>query len=217
MVEKKIDASNYLALGLYAFAGFGLEILLLMVEVTLFEKISSKWSVFQHCFHWTITCVMWGIVVLGLVSYSKKKYDFDIFSFRDVLNCKQWIRAVLIVIVAIIVISVVNGGIKPVTEFKNLAGVKFTFQNIYYLFESMLIMLTVVFGQKYGEILSKRNNIPWGGIFLALTWGLVHIFTQNLVTGIFTFIISIVFGIVYLVDNKNIRYAYPMIALIFIL
>jgi len=50
-----------------------------------------------------------------------------------------------------------------------------------------------------------------------LTWGLGHIITQDLLTGIYSFFISILFGVVYLQMKKNVKYAYIIIAIIFML
>ena len=50
-----------------------------------------------------------------------------------------------------------------------------------------------------------------------LTWGLVHILTKDLATGLGCLVMSILYGIVYLLLKKNIRYAYIIISLMFAL
>lgn len=50
-----------------------------------------------------------------------------------------------------------------------------------------------------------------------LTWGLVHILTKGLATGLGCLVMSILYGIVYLLLKKNIRYAYIIISLMFTL
>lgn len=104
---------------------------------------------------------------------------------------------------------------KPVQEYNGI--VEFVFQNVYYMFEAALILLTIAFGQKFGETLIKRGSLPYGGIFLALTWGLIHILLQGGQTGVYAFLMSILYGLVYILLKKNIRYSYMMIAIIFIL
>lgn len=151
MSEKKIGSSDYLWLGLYTFAGFGLEILLLVAEPSIFGIPYSEWDVSQHCIHLIITCILWGVIFLALAFYSKKKYGFDIYSFKEIPTSKQWIFSIIIIIISIIATTLINDGIKPVLEFRKLGIVKFIFQYIYYLFESALIILTIVCGQKFGE------------------------------------------------------------------
>ncbi|MEG2145054.1 MAG: hypothetical protein RRY06_00300, partial [Lachnospiraceae bacterium] len=59
--------------------------------------------------------------------------------------------------------------------------------------------------------------IPFGGIILAVTWGLVHIFTQGASTGIYAVIQALLYGSVYMVFNKNYKITYIAIALMFML
>ncbi|AIQ59283.1 hypothetical protein PBOR_21795 [Paenibacillus borealis] len=64
-------------------------------------------------------------------------------------------------VIAIATTTVVWEGFKPVQEYKDV--VRFVFQDIYYLFEAALILLTIAFGQKFGETLFKRGGLPYGG------------------------------------------------------
>lgn len=215
MGEKKVGASDYLALGLYAFAGFGLEVVLSMFLPSIFGVESSEYTLIHHCIHWVLTCILWGSMALFLIRLSKKKYSFDIMKLNEMPNSKGWLLAVVVSVIAIIVTTFVWGGFKPVQEYNGI--VKSIFQNIYYLFEAALILLTIAFGQKFGETLLKRGSLPYGGIFLALTWGLIHILLQGTQTGVYAFFMSILYGTVYILLKKNIRYSYIMIAIIFIL
>ena len=41
----------------------------------------------------------------------------------------------------------------------------------YYIFEVMLVILIIIYGQKAIEtLLKKESSIPFGGIILAMTW-----------------------------------------------
>ncbi len=92
------------------------------------------------------------------------------------------------------------------------------FQYIYYLAEGFLISLIIVFGQKACEKWFHNEKIPYGGIALGLTWGLVHIFTKgSMVIGILSAIGGFMFGTVYLLVNKDYRKALPIITALFIL
>ncbi|WP_150267512.1 hypothetical protein [Paenibacillus tepidiphilus] len=215
MEQKKIGASDYLALGLYAFAGFGFEVVLSMLLPSILGVGSSEYTLIHHCIHWVLTCILWGSMALFLIRLSRKKYAFDIMKLNEAPDSKGWLLAVVTSVAAIAVTTIVWGGFKPVQEYKGI--IESVVQNIYYLFEAALILLTIAFGQKFGETLLKRGSLPYGGIFLALTWGLIHILLQGSLTGVYAFFMSILYGTVYILLNKNTRYSYLMIAIIFIL
>ena len=108
-------------------------------------------------------------------------------------------------------------GFKVLMEFQHFGWLKFIFQHIYYFFVILLVTLTIVFAQKAGE-LWFNNKIPWGAIFIGLTWGLFHAFTQgNLLVGLYGCLLGFLFGTVYLLEKKNIYVAYWLILLMFIL
>ncbi|MNC17508.1 hypothetical protein D3C75_653900 [compost metagenome] len=80
-------------------------------------------------------------------------------------DSKGWLLAIVISLIAIIGTTVAWGGFKPVQEYHG--WVESIFQNIYYLFEAALILLTIAFGQKFGETLIKRGALPYGDISCA--------------------------------------------------
>ena len=81
----------------------------------------------------------------------------------------------------------------------------------------MLVTLILIFGQLAFEKWFKRKNIPYGGIVVALTWGIAHIFTKNLYVGIITMISGLAFGSVYLLTNRDIKISYVILWFIFVL
>lgn len=215
MVDKKIGASDYLALGLYAFVGFGLEVVLSMLLPLVFGVQGSEYTLFHQCVHWVLTCILWGSMALFLIKLSRKKYSFDVMKLKVTPDSKGWLLAIVVSVIAITATIIVWDGLKLVQEYDGI--ITFLFQNIYYLFEAALILLTIAFGQKFGETLLKRGGLPYGGIFLALTWGLIHILLQGGQTGVYAFFMSILYGLVYILLKKNIRFSYLMIAIVFIL
>lgn len=215
MADKKIGASDYLGLGLYAFAGFGLEVVLAMLLPLVFGVQGSEYTLFHQCVHWVLTCILWGSMALFLIRFSGEKYSFDVMKLNKVPDSKGWLFAIVVSVIAITATTIVWDGLKPVQEYDGI--VKFLFQNIYYLFEAALILLTIVFGQQFGDTLINRRGLPYGGFFLALTWGLIHILLQGSQTGVYASLMSILYGLVYIMLKKNIRYSYILIAIVFIL
>ncbi len=208
----KIDNKDFLWYSLYSFAGFGLEILLMMIE-NIFVK---EQTTFTACIHWTLTIILWGTISFILYKNSKKKLKFDLIN-NDNVSKRKLLLAIILIIVYLITKYFVIGGIKPINEFKELGIIKFIFQYMYYFFETILIILTISFGQRVFEAISKNKIIPYGGLVLAFTWGLMHILTQSMATGIFAFASAIIYGIVYLLLNKNTKCSYLSILFMFIL
>lgn len=109
-------------------------------------------------------------------------------------------------------------GFKVVKEFQYHGWINFIFQYLYYIFETGLFVLIIVFAQEAGEIWFKKSTIPWGGILVSLTSGLAHIFTKgDLSIGLFAFLGGLLYGSIYIISKKNLYIAFPFILLMFIL
>lgn len=85
------------------------------------------------------------------------------------------------------------------------------------MFETFLVMLILIFGQKAFELWFHNDKIPYGGIVVAITWGIAHFFTKDIVTGILCMISGFAFGSVYLLVNRDIRKAFPILFIMFAL
>lgn len=130
----------------------------------------------------------------------------------------QWSLAALCVVLSAAMQYHAWGGLKFVREFHNLGALLFTFQYIYYAFETMLFMLIIVFGQRACEAWFGGGRIPYGGIVCGLTWGAAHIFTKgSLVVGLGSILSGFLFGSAYLLVNRDIRKAWIVMFLMFTL
>lgn len=210
---ERVDNKEHLYYGLYSFAGFGMEILLGMAE----NMLVPEKDVFFSCLHWVLTCILWGTVAYLLVRNSAKKLDYALLDDKEKAAKGKVLAVVLLMVVAIIGKYMLIGGFKIVQEVTSLGAVQSVFQYIYYLFETALILLTIVFGQRFFENLTSNKVIPFGGIFLGCTWGLVHILTQDFKTGMYALVSAVVYGIIYVLLNKNIRWSYLLILILFII
>lgn len=93
---------------------------------------------------------------------------------------------------------------------------KFIFQYIYYFFETFLFSLIIIFGQRACEIWFKRENIPYGGIVLALTWGIGHILSKgSLTVGLLSALGGFLFGAAYLIVGRDYRKTLPLLFIMF--
>ena len=210
ILKKENTIMDYLGYALYAFGGLGIEILLMMLETNLWGISSNQWTIPQNVIHWTVTCLIW-VCLAFLLLKQIPKHCSKIKKNNIVIAC-------LIMLISIIYTTFVWNGFKPFIEFSNNGLIKFVIQYVYYACESILILLIIIFGQIFFEkIIGEKSNIPTGSIILALTWGLIHVLTQGISTGIYACIQACLFGFVYLALDRNLTISYVAIALMFML
>lgn len=213
---------DYFAYALYAFAGLGIEVLLaFLLEPLIYGCSMNEWSTAQNISHWAITCICWGIVCIFLTKTAKSRYDFNIFANQKPMKVWQWVLVAVIFIIMLVFSYIDWNGSKVLKELQYNGWLKFIFQYIYYIFEVGLVVSIVVFGQKAFEKWFHKDCpvwIPYGGVLTGLTWGMVHILTKgNISTGVSLFLISIGYGITYLLVNRDTKKAYIWILFMFVL
>lgn len=221
MTEKgktKITGMDYLGLGLYAFGGLGMEVLYAyLLEPVLYGAPMQEWTSGQTIIHWILTCITWGIFAVVLIRTSGTKYQFPLTKKGDKLNLIRVGVCVLFIAVAFGVDYMIWDGFKVYLEYAGKGLLLFTFQYIYYAFETMLFLLIIVFGQKACEVWFHKESFPFGGIICGVTWGLAHLFTKDILTGITGIFLGVALGSVYLVVNRDLRKAYVVMFLMFVL
>lgn len=216
---KKITGFKFLLLALCAFIGLGMEgFYAFLLEPILYGAQAQEWTTFQYISHWILTCITWGIIATALVKVSKKRYQFDLFEHRKKVEIWQWVCIAVCMVFLLVVSYNAWNGLKIVIEFQRNGFLIFIFQYIYYIFETMLFTLIIVFGQKAFELLLKKENFPYGAIAVALTWGLAHAITKgSLIIGLKCALSGFIFGIVYLLVNRDIRKTYLILFFMFII
>ena len=215
---KKPSGLKYLILAMLAFAGLGLEVVLAFVlEPFLYHAPMQSWTDLQNILHWIITCVVWGLLSWAIIWFARKQYGYNLFERQKKPSIWQWAIVAVLVIASLVWSCLDWKGMKVVREFNANGPLKFVFQYIYYCFEVMLVLLIIVFGQESFERCFRNRNIPYGGMLAAVTWGIAHFFTKGSSTGIGSMISALAFGCVYLLVNRDIRKAYPIIWIMFVL
>jgi len=215
---KKVTGWNWLLLALLAFAGLGLEVILaFVIEPLIYGVQMGQWNTVQNIVHWVMTCALWGIVCVLLLRWSKKKYDFDLMAPGAKVKPWQWAVIGALVVFSLVISYIDWNGSKVLKEFAYNGWLKFIFQYIYYVFETALVALIIIFGQLAFEKWIGKKNIPYGGIILAMTWGIGHFFTKDYVTGILCMISGLAFGSIYLLAGRDIKKTYPIMFAMFVL
>ncbi|MCR5227523.1 MAG: hypothetical protein K6E27_09960 [Eubacterium sp.] len=217
MENKKVTGFDYLWCALYACAAFAIELLLVLIEGKL-GLDTKNLTVSQSIIHWIITIILWVAAGFLVIFIGKKTTGFDIWKYREKMKAWQYIAIVVCFAVNIAAKYFDWNGFKVVKEWQSRGPLLFSFQYLYYMAEGFLISLVIVFGQTACEKWFKNEKIPYGGIILGLTWGLMHIFTKgSLIIGLLSAFGGFLFGSAYLLVNKDYRKALPIIALLFIL
>lgn len=215
---KKETGINDIILAMLAFACLGLEVVLaLWIEPMKYGSQINEWTDLQTIIHWVVTCSLWGAASWYIIRFAKKKYNFDLFQKRNKMAVWQWVLVAVLLIGSFILSYFDWNGSKVLKEFYANGPVKFIFQYIYYIFEVVLVTLVLVFGQNAFEKWFHKWNIPYGGMIVAITWGIGHFFTKDILTGIVTVISGLAFGSVYLLVNRDIRKTYLILWIMFVM
>ena len=153
-----------------------------------------------------------------LIKVSKNKYKFDLLEKKEKMKTWQWIGVFVCVLFSLFTSYLNWEGFKIVKEFQHNGLLRFIFQYIYYVFETGLFTLIIIFGQKAFETWFKKEKIPFGGFVVALTWGLGHIFTKSDVwVGLYSAVWGFMFGSVYLLVNKDFKKTLPILFIMFVI
>lgn len=219
MEKKKIKGWDFLLLALIAFGGLGMEaIYAFLLEPMIYGTQMQEWGTGQTILHWIITYLTWGAFTWYLTRTAKKKYEFDLSIPGGKMKVWQILVVVFAVLFAFIMSYMSWDGFKILIEFQKKGWLLFIFQYIYYLFETVLFTLIIIFGQKAFETWTHRENIPFGGIVCGLTWGLAHIFTKgSVVVGLEGLLLGFLMGSAYLLVNRDSKKAVLVLFLMFVI
>lgn len=216
--KSAVKGSDFFGLGFIAFAGLGMEgVYAYLLEPWLYGVSMDSWSEAQIIFHWILTCITWGIFAILLIKKAEGTYQFPILKKGKAMALWQWGLCGLSLLLSLFMNYMDWGGFKVYLEFVRRGPLLFTFQYIYYAFETMLFLLIIVFGQKACELWFHKQAIPYGGIVCGLTWGLGHVFTKDLATGLQSLVLGFMMGSVYLFVNRDLKKAYGVLFFLFVL
>lgn len=212
-VKKSRTAFDYVVLGLYAFCALEIEFLLmLLVEPYVFSSITDP--TLYCCLHWGLSALLQAGAAAALWLIAKNSYAFDLFSYRASPQRRFLLIALGLCLLGIGYNYLTCGEWLLAYKLRALTPVEFIFQYLVYLIRAALMLLLIAFGQKAGEIKKHGSRAPWGGFLAGALWGLFQLLTvQDLLTGILSCVVCVVYGVVYLLVNKNVRYAYPLLVL----
>ena len=216
---KEVKWTKYLWLSLLSFGAFMLELLsIFAIEVIFLHVDIQNYTMQQRSIHCIIMVFMWAFFIGVLLLFSRKHYHFpEMGSKRDKISSKSWIVTLACFIGCKIMTFIDWHTLKIVGEAQGKTVFQFCAQYLYYIFEVLLVILIIIYGQKAIEtLLKKESPIPFGGIILAMTWGAIHFVSRGvgleIWNGISTMIFSVLSGVMYLRLNRQCLYSYLFIA-----
>lgn len=220
------EGFRFLGYGLEVFGVIGFELLIgYLIEPAIYKRDVKSFLDWQMIAHWLITCTVWGLGGLMVVKECARKSGLDLLEnlksrklFAGDIKPWQWLCIIAGIVLCLISTWIDWNGSKVLAEFKSRGPLLFPFQYLYYLFEVSLVLLIIIFGQMAFEKWFNNNRLPFGGILVALTWGLGHWLSKgSLFAGIYTAIGGFIFGAAYLLTNRNVKLSYILLCVMFIL
>lgn len=221
---REVKWTKYLWMSLLSFGAFMLEYLsIFVIEVLILHVDIQNYTTHQRSIHCIIMAFMWAFFIGALLLFSRKRYHFPVReNNKDKISMKNWIVAFVCLIGCKMMTFIDWHTLKIIGEAQGKTVFQFCTQYLYYIFEVVLIILIIIYGQKAIETLLKKESlIPFGGIILAMTWGAFHFISRGvgleIWNGISTMIFSVLSGVMYLRLNRKYLYSYLFIAIGYLL
>ncbi len=202
------------------FLALSLDVLVVLV----LNNIIGQNALYKHVACNTVTSIIWCTTVIISFKYINKNNIKEIYSLK--VDTHSIILFFIFSCLLIIINLIVKNSTVPnfINEFsvlyykyKEFGLITYIMRNLYYLLESMLITLIIIFSQEWGEKKFSNRKLPYGGIVLCLSWGLIHILTKGLMTGLYAAAISIILGISFVSYKKNIIFTFILVLIIFLI
>ncbi len=214
-----IRGRDYLLFGMLFFVVFLLvdNITQLLVSC-IFGGTFAEWAYWVKVLSRVVPAVLWFGLFLAGNRISINKFNLNFMQPTEKVPLKRYLVAMIFVVIAIFLNYISWGDFKILAEYRSAGAIGFVAQHIYYLAEIINVTILIILFQKACESWFKKTNIPYGGIIVAITWGLVHIVTQNsIMIGLLAFVYGLGFGSTYLILNRNYKLTVAFLFLMFVL
>lgn len=218
MQKPIVKPVTFLLIALIIFSLLGLEFSVFFLSRIVDGRAASQafsWPTnwYGAVFHWTVTMLVWILGAVGVYLWAKKKGVIkDLIRFEFIARDGIWlVIGILFAIAYELVYSRLAGLSIPQIwreyhGFQNMYGSQAwmvsIFQNLYYLVEYLLVVMMIAFFQRAGELWFKASWFPWGGVGIALTWGMIHLVT-NLQGALGVILWAVLLGIFFVVSKKS--------------
>ena len=193
----------FLLLGMDAFSGFVVGPILDGRSLSDPDMLFNNW--YARAGVNLFSTILWVISVLLVVRWAKRRGVLsELLGSRFDSQALLFFGLGVIVLIVILRSGAPNGSVwlRFVSEYHGFEqqypgyGMGVTvMQHIYYIAESAMVVLSLAAWQRAGEVWTDKTAIPWGGVGLALTWGLAH--------GVWGLLPSLLLGVIFVGARKN--------------
>jgi hypothetical protein len=239
MKEKQLTGWKFFSIGLMAFLGLGFDLFVIGLDLLVFGSDFNYNNPFQNpwymlLFHWCVVITLWIVFIIFLVKWlAKKGVREEVFSLKITKATAFYCLLAVLFSFGLAFLEIPlygrdGFGFQIAREYQRFIeqqgpthGLILSItQNVYYIFESMLVLLLLALTHRAGEkwfgkyVWSKF--IPFGGIFLMLTWGLGH-FTHGVFSMIWITVFALMAGIFFILNQKRVLPTYIFIWMLFVI
>lgn len=171
--------------------------------------------------------IIWIFEIFGIDLFCRKKLDYQPINDKDknipsISLLRIFIIFILTFIPILIISAMLGWELKIVDDFgEKIESVTLSVVASGYvasLFKMVLMILTIRFFQiGMSKIIKTKVELPWGGLLLMLTFGLIEFFVTGGKFAWMYLIFNLIFGIIYLVANKRFSTTYWVSYILYLL
>ena len=172
------------------------------------------------------SAIIWGIEILAIVLICKK-LNIEIFTpkLSKGKELQTW-QVILLFVLTILPMLIISACINWQVKIVYALGVRVTTVGLVcnvaevlaYAVRMILMIMFISCIQKGFELIFKSKYvIPYGAIFAFLTFGIIDFFVLGMGLAAFYLIVSILYGIIYLVSNRKFALTWLLCYLIYLL
>lgn len=222
MTAPKTTWKAPLTMGLLAFAAFFLEYFsILVLEHLLLGVDVWHYTPGQRSVHCLLMAGIWALVIAGLLLVARRR-GLSLQAAAGQMTAKNRLAALLCLAGCKVLTLIDWHTLKVLGEARGKTAFAFCAQYLYYFSEVGLVLLIIAFGQKAAEaLLQRESKVPFGGVFLALTWGAFHFVSRGVGlewwNGFSCMIFSVLSGAMYLQGKRRPGLSYCLIAVGYLL
>lgn len=201
----------------------GLSLLLLFVD----SLISSVIIVFLNSFIDNLTLINYTSYILSIVFLTisiylvykmcRKRNNYNLIN-NNKIDLKKCVLVFFVILIIIILRNIIINNIKIIHNIKYLGVIISILKYISSILTVILMYFSINLIQYFFESNLKITWLPYGGAILGIIrFIIIFIASHELKASFLAFGISIIYGIIYLIFNKNTKYSILAILMLYIL
>jgi len=173
-----------------------------------------------------VSAIIWGIEILILILVCKK-IGVELFTSKENKDnqLKTW-KVILLFILTILPMLIISACINWKVKIVYALGERVTLMGLIgnaceilaYAVRMVLMVMFIASIQKgFEKVFNTKYIIPYGAILAFLTFGIIDFFVLAVDLRLFYLIVSLLYGIIYLVADKKFRVTWLLCYLIYLL